>query len=116
MKNLDILTNNIQNVLSSLGYVSIVSEYKCFSENLDSGVVIELERVNEQFLINLYYAEEIPENKDKKAFHTNVEAIKKAFTTESMMESCGYVDVTSEKVSTSEQIFIEKISLTGERR
>lgn len=117
VKAVNILIEDIKSALSSLNIDSFVSEYKCFSEELEQRALIDLIKTDENFEVEIYYSETIPEDKNKELFLLKIEEIKKCLDEEDrLIISCGWVDVTSKKVETSKNYFIEKITLTGERR
>lgn len=117
VKSVNILIEDIKSALSSLNIDSFVSEFKCFSEELDKRALLDLIKTDEKFEVEIYYSEPIPEDKNKELFLMKIEEIKKCMDEEDrLIVSCGWVDVTSEKVETSKNCFIEKITLTGERR
>lgn len=116
LKSIQALIDEIKALLGTKNIDVLVSEIKCFDEELEVKNLLEIIKADLEFEIHFYYVEEIQESKDKILFLLKIEEIKNLIIENQLPNSTGFVDVESEMVDIDRDYFIEKIILTGERR
>lgn len=116
VKPIEFLINELQELLTSLDVSSFVSEFKCFAEGLETDSLIQLDKADKEFILNVYMVESIPNDKNKIEFVKKIDNLKVAIENHKLISSCGWIEVSSEMFETEKDYFVEKIQIIGERR